>query len=139
MSLKEQLDEVVETELRRVSEDSRHFYDQVNKSKEFGVARGVLQSLAKVLDTERVTIRTSDFEADIRIRPGPGAEDGTRTTKIHVTNKVEYRQWQIFRLPIFTVSETREIDNQEITVTNEFDNEFALFEYLTAAIAARMG
>jgi len=37
------------------------------------------------------------------------------------------------------VSETRVIDNQEITVTNEYDSEFALFEYLTKAIAARVG
>jgi len=42
MSLKEQLDEVVETQLRLVRDDRRHFYDQVNKSKEFGVARGIL-------------------------------------------------------------------------------------------------
>jgi len=139
MSLKEQLDEVVEAELRRVSEDSRHFYDQVNKSKEFGVARGILQSLAKVLDSERVKIRTSDFDADIRMLPAPGTEEAAKATKIHVTDKVEYRQWQIFRLPTFTVSETREIDNQEITVTNEFDSEFALFEHLTKATTARVG
>jgi len=139
MSVKEKLDEVVETQLRRVSEDSRHFYDQVNKSKEFGVARGILQSLAEVLDSERVKIRSSDFEANIRILPGPDAEDGAKAAKIHVTNKIEYRQWQIFRLPTFTVSETRMIDDQEITVTNEFDSEFALFEHLTKAIAARVG
>jgi len=139
MSLKEQLDEVVETQLRLVRDDSRHFYDQVNKSKEFGVARGILQSLTEVLDSERAKIRTSDFDADIRLLPAPDADQTAKATKIHVTNKVEYRQWQIFRLLTFTVSETRVIDNQEITVTNEYDSEFALFEYLTKAIAARVG
>ena len=71
--------------------------------------------------------------------PAPDADQTAKATKIHVTNKVEYRQWQIFRLLTFTVSETRVIDNQEITVTNEYDSEFALFEYLTKAIAARVG
>ena len=139
MSLKEQLDEIVEAELRRVSDDSRHFYDQVNKSKEFGVARGILEALAGVLDAERVKIRTSDFEADIRILPGPDAEEGTKASKVHVTNKVEYRQWKIFRLPTFAVSETRLIDSQEITITNEFNTEFTLFEYLTRTIASQVG